>query len=427
MLTKLAKLKQNTAKLYKLLVAGEYSKIANALKLRADRLIRGKNSTKRTDMELHERELSRVLRKYFDCDNTYQPGTTKIALILRGGSMMPQSSTFIRLVAPLTHPSVHDEISLKLYPENTADIDEATDICIVQRTAFDNTLAAKKLVKKLRHSGIKLVLDTDDAFSMLENSHSQYREQAGRIKGLKRILEHADQLWVSTPILAGVYGNRDNHFVVRNTLDGRLWQRQKNGAKQHMLVNSKRPLQLVCMGTATHDDDLEMIMPALEEVAEKYPGSFELTLIGVTDGMVGKPWLKRVRQPKFGAMYPNFVQWFLKQGPFDAGLSPLRDIEFNRSKSDIKCLDYLAAGIVPLVSDVTPYQSEDLDSYITKVANEHDEWVRQLTEWVTDAREFRRQKKETIRHAQRHIWQNRSSQQTAEKLRENISSLLESK
>jgi glycosyltransferase involved in cell wall biosynthesis len=178
------------------------------------------------------------------------------------------------------------------------------------------------------------------------------------------------------------------------------------------------------MGTATHNDDLEMIMPALEEVAETHPGSFELTLIGVTDGMADKPWLKRIRQPKFGAMYPNFVQWFLKQGPFDAGLSPLKDIEFNRSKSDIKCLDYLAAGLIPLVSDVTPYQSEDLDHYITKVPNEHDAWAQQLTEWVTDPREFRRQKKETARRAQRYIWRNRSSQQTAEKLRENISSLL---
>jgi glycosyltransferase involved in cell wall biosynthesis len=123
-------------------------------------------------------------------------------------------------------------------------------------------------------------------------------------------------------------------------------------------------------------------------------------------------------------MYPNFVQWFLKQGPFDAGLSPLKDIEFNRSKSDIKCLDYLAAGIIPLVSDVTPYQSEDLDHYITKVPNEHDAWAQQLTEWVTDPREFRRQKKETARRAQRYIWRNRSSRQTAEKLRENILSLL---
>lgn len=403
--------------MYRLLAAGEYTKVINAAKLRVNRLLHGKKSNLRTEVELHERELSRVLRKHFNCNNDYRSDTTKVALILRGGSLMPQSSAFIRLIAPLTHPSVRDTFSIKLYPENTTNIDPETGVCIVQRTAVDKLRPAKRLVKNLRRDNARLILDTDDAFSMLENSHSQYREQAGRVKAMKYILEQTDQAWMSTEILSDLYGNPDHHFVVRNTLDKRIWQ--TNNSIRRVPANSKKPLQLVCMGTATHNDDLDMIMPALDEVASNNPGSFELTLIGVTDDIIDRPWLKRVRQPKFGAMYPNFVQWFMKQGPFDIGLSPLRDTEFNRSKSDIKCLDYLAAGIVPMVSDVTPYQGE-VSPYIIKVPNTHDKWVRHLKKQVSRPQEFRRKRNELTRQAQQYIWQHRSSKQTAQTLKDNL-------
>lgn len=416
----LSKLARNIAKLYHLLAAGEYTKVINAAKLRVDRLLYGNRNDLRTEVELHERELSRVLRKHFSCNNDYRSGTTKIALILRGGGLMPQSSAFIRLIAPLTHPSVHDAFSIKLHPENTTNIDSEADICIVQRTAIDKLRPAKQLVKNLRRDNVKLVLDTDDAFSMLENNHSQYREQAGRVKAMRYILEQADQAWISTEILSGLYGNPDHHFVVRNTLDERIWQ--TNNSKRRIPANSKKPLQLVCMGTATHNDDLEMIMPALDEVASNHSGSFELTLIGVTDDIIDRPWLKRIRQPKFGAMYPNFVQWFMKQGPFDIGLSPLRDTEFNRSKSDIKCLDYLAAGVVPIVSDVTPYQGE-VSPHIIKVPNTHDQWAHYLKKQISHPQKFRRKRNELTRQAQQYIWQHRSSKQTAQALKDNLALL----
>lgn len=415
-----AKTIHNVGKLYRLLAAGEYRRLINAAKLRLDRLVHGAANSQRTEVERHQQELARVLRKHFECDNTYREDTTNVALILRGGSIMPQSSAFIRLIAPLTHPAIREAVSVKLYPENTVSIDTDTDVCIVQRTAFDSTRAARRLTKHLDRHGIPLVLDTDDAFSMLENHHSQYREQSGRVKGMKHILGEADRVWISTDILAELYGNQAHHTVVPNTLDARVWQTE--GAKRPVPAESTAPLQLVCMGTATHDDDLEMIMPALEEIAREYPGTFELTLIGVTDGMVEKPWLKRIRQPKFGAMYPNFVQWFLKQGPFDIGLSPLQDTEFNRSKSDIKCLDYLAAGILPLVSDVTPYQ-EGVSPYTVKVPNTHEHWVRCLKEYVTDPETARRHRNDTVQQAQDYIWNSRSSEQTARILQHEIEAL----
>jgi hypothetical protein len=44
----------------------------------------------------------------------------------------------------------------------------------------------------------------------------------------------------------------------------------------------------------------------------------------------------------------------------DICLAPLIDVEFNHCKSNIKCLEYTAAGAVGVYSDVTPYKFQSL-------------------------------------------------------------------
>ena len=174
------------------------------------------------------------------------------------------------------------------------------------------------------------------------------------------------------------------------------------------------------MGTATHDVDLKMIIPALEKVAAKHPDSFTLTLIGVADTVPDRLWIARLYQPKYGSINPAFVKWFRAQGPFDVGLSPLVDSEFNRGKSDIKCLDYLAAGIRPVVSDITPYQSADLNKYIIRVKNTNKDWEEGLTVIVENAAAVRADNARLMPAAQNYIWGERSSEQTAQQLFELI-------
>ncbi|CAN5643818.1 hypothetical protein BH23PAT2_BH23PAT2_03820 [soil metagenome] len=348
-----------------------------------------------------------------DSQKTPKNGLT-VAIIIRDGLTHPKSSSFIRLISPLTDDRVKEQISIKIYPENTTNISKMIDVCIIQRTAYDDEATASTLLNNLKKHDIKLVVDSDDAFNSIDASHPEFKLQKERVAALNKIVKSAEEVWLSTSVLAKSYTKQARKIVVMpNTLDKRLWQ---HPASISFYRPKKKSLQLIYMGTATHDADFEMILPALDQVASKHPDSFELTVIGVSKELPERRWIKRVRQPQFGAIYPNFVHWFKQQGPFDIGLSPLVDSKFNRGKSDIKCLDYLAAGILPVVSDVKPYSSTNLDKYIVRVKNTATAWENQLSEYIEDSESFRDTKKLIVDAAQDYIWSKRSSEKTGKKM-----------
>ncbi|MEX2398451.1 MAG: hypothetical protein WD432_00155 [Candidatus Saccharimonadales bacterium] len=416
------KAKNFLQKLVDLILAGEFMKIKHSFYLRLNGIL-GKEPSLRSKIEGRQQELARVLGERLECDNTFKPDTIKVALIVRGGGIFPQSSAFIRLFAPLTEKAIKNKLSIKLYPENTVRIDKEVDICIVQRTAFDGLLYAKRLAAYLDANQIPLIVDTDDAFSDLTPEHSQYKKQIKLVKAIRYLIEKSDELWLSTQQLAESF-NHPNKVVMPNTLDRRIWQAQNNNQQSKQPVDNSL-LQILYTGTATHDSDLALVMPALETIASKNPRAFELTIIGVTDKSMDYPWVKTIRQPEpFGALYPNFVPWLLEQGPFNVGLSPLENSKFNESKSDIKCLDYLAAGILPIASDIKPYQGEHLQDFIIKVPNTEKGWMNALERVIQNPEEVRRQKEAVIPKAQEYIWSQRSSKQAAEQILRQIEDLV---
>ncbi len=409
-------------KLFSLVLNGEFSKIKHSLRLRLNGFL-GKEPSLRSKVESHQEEIIRVLSSYFNCDNHFRPDTINVALIVRGGAIMPQSSAFIRLVAPLTHSSIQSKVSIRIYPENTLMVDEGADICIVQRTAFDSLYYAKRLVSYLKSKGVRLIVDTDDAFMELDPEHIQYKEQVKLIKSMEYLINKSEQLWLSTQQLAESF-NHHHKVIMANTLDKRIWQLHDTSGVSKSTTTS--PLQILYAGTATHDSDLALVMPALENIYNNHPGAFELTIIGVTDKSMDYPWIKKLQQPEpFGAMYPNFISWLLEQGPFDIGLSPLENSKFNQSKSDIKCLDYLAAGIVPVVSDIKPYQTKDIQDFIIKVKNTESAWTNTLESIINNPQELRHNKAAIIPKAQEYIWSHRSSENSSSKMLAEIKKLLQ--
>jgi hypothetical protein len=154
------------------------------------------------------------------------------------------------------------------------------------------------------------------------------------------------------------------------------------------------------MGTHTHGADFAMIRPALERLAEERPGSFELTVIGVSPDIEPAPWMNRLSPPAEAIAYPRFVHWLREQGPFDLGLAPLVDNDFNRGKSDIKLLDYAALGLAALASDGPAYTA-DPALPATRVAD--DKWYDALAH-ILDHRDAAR---EEAARLHTHLWRHR--------------------
>jgi glycosyltransferase involved in cell wall biosynthesis len=140
------------------------------------------------------------------------------------------------------------------------------------------------------------------------------------------------------------------------------------------------------MGTATHDGDLALILPALEEIHREFAGWVAFDLIGFVQDLAPPAWMRRVApSPHAGRSYPGFVQWITSAGPWDIGLAPLADTAFNACKSGIKALDYAALGLAVLASDVPAYRG-GLASGPNGglVANTTLDWYRALSRAIRD-------------------------------------------
>lgn len=363
-----------------------------------------------------KKKLHKTLMQVFHFDNSkgYSYRTSiNVAIIVHDGFTHPKSSAFIRLIAPLTHSTIRNKISIRLYQDNTTRIDPNTDICIVQRTAYQTAAQAQLLINNLRNIESSLVIDTDDAFNSIDETHPEFEIHRQRSGPTNLLLESASQIWVSTPMLKKSFSNnlQAKIIVINNGLDKRIWK--YNPKNSRFKLDVRKRLELVYMGSATHDSDLQIIIPALESLYAKYPQTFRLTLIGITDSVPDRSWIRRIYLKS--SLYPDFVGWFVSKKRFDIGLSPLIDSDFNRSKSDIKCLDYIAAGILPIVSNVSAYKSPVLDDFIVRTNNTVDDWEKTLGQYVT-GKVDREEIEEKIRKGQKYLWEKRSSKNTATKI-----------
>jgi hypothetical protein len=230
----------------------------------------------------------------------------------------------------------------------------------------------------LGEMGAALVVDVDDAFCALDDHPEAdvYRALNGTIE---RAIAASAETWFSTPELARLYGHvAHRHAVMPNMLDPRIW---RDWRYQRPLPFQRSAVRMLYMGTNTHGPDFALIRPALERLAAERPGQFELTLIGVSPDIENATWLYRQSPPADHIPYARFARWLRAQGPYDLGLAPLADTRFNSAKSDIKMLDYLALGLLPVVQDCPAYR---LDPEAERVVVHASDWFETLRDLIDD-------------------------------------------
>jgi hypothetical protein len=327
----------------------------------------------------------------------------------------PTSSTFIRMLTPFSDDILQATTTVRLRDGEAPKFYKDTNTIVVQRTAIAHLDDAKQLVTYVQENNIKLFVDTDDAFGELDKNHPQYDFQKERVDALNYIITNTDEVWFSTEQLQKLY-DVSNSKVIRNTLDSKIWPKLQS--KSITPPAAKSPLRAVYMGTVTHNEDFEMIIPALDRLHQEMPGEFKLYVIGVAAKLGEKPWIEILKP--YSALYPDFVAWFSKLPQFDIGLSPLVDNSFNKSKSDIKCLDYIANGIKPVVSDVTAYKNAELDEHIVRVSNTTEDWFAALKKEINNRVEYRKQMPKKAKNGFEYITKHRSTDIPAKQIKESI-------
>lgn len=301
------------------------------------------------------------------------------------GALSP--CAYIRLLQPLDHPAVGGDMDIILANAENAR-DYQADLFITQRYAIDDIAEVDALTEHVKQVGGRLVYDMDDDLLNIPRSHANAAELRPKARVVQRMVQQADHVWVSTPALAAsIKAHRPNAIVVPNGLDERLWC---DGMPRGRLRLG--PIRILCMGTATHDEDFAIIAPALERLKQDFGHHVVIDMIGVTTRGGVPDGINRLPvSPNGNRSYPGFVNWITQLPAWDIGLAPLADTPFNRCKSSLKTLDYAALGLAVLASDIPVYRGSLADGPGGMlVANEPGAWYAALSRLVRDPPELAR-------------------------------------
>lgn len=217
------------------------------------------------------------------------------------------------------------------------------------------------LLEKLKRMGKRVIYDIDDdIFNILPSNPACSQFTGDARYAAAACMKLADKVVVSTDELADRIrrvveeqgGNRDNVVVIPNTID------LSDGWPDITRIGSPDGVKrIIWQGGATHAEDwnicghaLDRVMLAREDV--------RLVILGflppVIREMIKQPhWKNRVEYMSFSD--PETYFSILKHIRAEVGLAPLVENDFNNAKSPIKWLEYSAAGVPCVASDVIPY------------------------------------------------------------------------
>lgn len=245
-----------------------------------------------------------------------------------------------------------------------------TNYDIIWLHQTDNDLTFAWLRTMATHFKKKLVVDCDDLFLEVDKGNPAAKK-LGRDKlsrENKRAMmatnfSFADALTVSTvPLkkrlhqhILDVHGVDKPIFVVPNMNDISDWQFDKVEDKGVVIGYS---------GGLSHNDDLDMVLPAIKTIMEKYPevrfqlmGQMDLAKAKTVFGLWNKKLRERIMLLNATKTQPEYPAYLASQ-PWNIGIAPLIDSPFNECKSSIKFFEYSAYKIPVVASRVYPYSKD---------------------------------------------------------------------
>lgn len=279
-----------------------------------------------------------------------------------GADGIPYGASHIRLLRPLSHPSLQGEFNLTF---GTDLPDFVVDLVILERGwRHDHTLADQsRLLKRLATLGIPYVYEIDDNLLDLNVAPGapDYPNSEQR-QIIIRYAKNAAGLIVSTHALKRRMARLNaNIHVVGNYLDERLFDfdyLKRKVDRRRELDNSR--LVMGYMGTYSHLEDLLMVVEPLRRFLRARRDSVRMEIIGIGDeelvrGLFNDLPVSVVKVPVGRVEYPEFIKWMQREIEWDFAIAPLVANEFNDCKSDLKFLDYSLNRIPGIYSATESY------------------------------------------------------------------------
>lgn len=256
---------------------------------------------------------------------------------------------------------------------------------IFQVTYYEDVVSLLQAIKEA-YPEKKIVTECDDwifdlpAYNVASNP---YKPNSAKEKVADEQFRLSDAIIVSTAFLkeslAGVYPDKPIH-VVPNSLDFDIWDNVISDGK--MVPKKEGVVRIGYTGCANHGGDMEMVKPVLLALLDEFPN---LEIIIAQDlgtfADVKNPRLKLLDRWVSIMDYPAMA----KGWDMDIGIAPLRDNNFNRSKSNLRWLEYSALGLPTVASNVRPFQESIANGSTGILCGSKQDWYDNLKRLIENA------------------------------------------
>lgn len=219
----------------------------------------------------------------------------------------------------------------------------------------------------------RIVWETDDDLWAVDalNRRAVRHFTPEVLDALEQVARIAHMVTVSTEPLAEVMRRFNEHVVVLpNHIDDRL-------------LSVERPrrdrLTIGWAGGDSHHIDWLHVASTVRRFIARNP-QVDLHTIGANYQIAAKIPKAQSRHTGWS---PDLFDYY-RTIDFDIGIAPLAPIEFNRSKSHIKALEYAALGIPVIASDREPYRDFVVDGVTGFLVRHPHEWERRLRDLTND-------------------------------------------
>lgn len=256
----------------------------------------------------------------------------------------------------------------------------------------------------LQRYGKKIVIDQDDypeAVSQIDNVRIQEAWTYDKIEVNQKIIQYCDVLTVSVPFLKEKYSSirKGPIVVLPNQVDA------LNVRWNFPRIDNGDKTVIGWLAGPSHLADSEFLSRIVTKAMDANPNIIFKSVGLIDEWMFDLPRERAKLKPgKFQLKkYPEMM------ADMDIGLAPLIESEFNYGKSDLKYLEYVMAGCLPIVSDVGPYQH--LPDAVTIKCKTEDDWVAAIIEMA----ENKEKRHKYFGKAMRYVVNNRTIYNTADK------------
>ncbi|MFJ3058887.1 glycosyltransferase family 4 protein [Herbaspirillum sp. NPDC087042] len=253
----------------------------------------------------------------------------------------------IRLIRPFTH--LQDDWELVWGINNgklqTDALDHA-DLIVLHR--FTPGLMSLQTLQAIFTLNVPVVYESDDLLNDIPYDHPEAQQGASWKEGIEYAVKHAKAVVVSTEFLAGKYrGLNPAVHVLPNYIDFDMFYRPVPQESGHGKIN------IGLLGSSIQPSNFALVDEALRALVGRYGERLHIDFVGweCPKGWIDHP-LATFRP--FVHQYVDYAAQ-LRQWNWDIALIPLAADEYNQCKSYIKWLDYSAAGIASVFSDVSVY------------------------------------------------------------------------